>query len=582
MRIKDVESLTGLTRKSIRFYEAKGLLRVKRSDNSYREYDESVVRQLQSIAALRKAGVSISDIQLWQDEVISLEEMLRKRLSELKDHSELTASQTALCQDLIHHPGHLCGQTVSQTPPLDEAEALQQSAPDARLCLGVDIGTTTISSVVLDLSAGCSVAAYTVKGSADIPSPHSWEKLQDVRKIEDRVTKLIDSLLDRYPQIQAIGFTGQMHGILYLDSQNRPCSPLYTWQDGRAGLGKPSTCQILAETTGFPVPAGYGLATHCHLQRTGELPQEAVRLCTVMDYLAWKLCGFCHLRIHSTNAASLGFFDLKARRFDTAALEKAGISPDFLPEVTSENEILGTYRGIPVSVAIGDNQASFLGTVRDHASMPLANFGTGSQISLFANENMIHSFTPDADIEIRPFLENTFLISGSALCGGRAYALLEQFFRSFASSIGKDGEQYEVLNRLALKGLEEESPMDVSTTFCGTRQNPELRGYIGNIGEDNFTPEALAAGILSGMARELKQMHQRMPSQAAAWLVASGNAIRKNPALRKALEQVFQTEVLIPAHQEEAAYGAAMFCAMAAKLSPSDEISQNCIRYIGR
>ena len=40
MRIKDVEQRTGLTRKSIRFYEAKGLLNVKRTENTYRDYDE--------------------------------------------------------------------------------------------------------------------------------------------------------------------------------------------------------------------------------------------------------------------------------------------------------------------------------------------------------------------------------------------------------------------------------------------------------------------------------------------------------------------------------------------------------------
>ena len=81
MRIKDVENRTGLSRKCIRFYEAKGLLNVKRSDNSYREYDEPVIARLQTIAVLRQAGVSISDIQLWQDQVISREEMLQKRIS---------------------------------------------------------------------------------------------------------------------------------------------------------------------------------------------------------------------------------------------------------------------------------------------------------------------------------------------------------------------------------------------------------------------------------------------------------------------------------------------------------------------
>lgn len=37
MQIKDVEKLTGLTAKSIRFYEAKGLIKVERNEeNSYR------------------------------------------------------------------------------------------------------------------------------------------------------------------------------------------------------------------------------------------------------------------------------------------------------------------------------------------------------------------------------------------------------------------------------------------------------------------------------------------------------------------------------------------------------------------
>ena len=37
----------------------------------------------------------------------------------------------------------------------------------------------------------------------------------------------------RYPDIERIGVTGQMHGILYLDGEGNAVSPLYTWQDAR-------------------------------------------------------------------------------------------------------------------------------------------------------------------------------------------------------------------------------------------------------------------------------------------------------------------------------------------------------------
>lgn len=62
MRIRDVERLTGLNRKAVRLYEAKGLLTVERSDNDYREYGDEDVARLQRIAMLRRAGVSIQDI----------------------------------------------------------------------------------------------------------------------------------------------------------------------------------------------------------------------------------------------------------------------------------------------------------------------------------------------------------------------------------------------------------------------------------------------------------------------------------------------------------------------------------------
>lgn len=577
MRIKDVEQLTGLSRKSIRFYESRGLLQVRRSENSYREYDEAMIAQLKTIAVLRKAGTSISDIQLWQDAVITTEELLRKRLSELKDSSDITAVQTALCCRLLDRfdPDAILGASPDTAP--DENETAQPPSPDAPLCLGIDIGTTTISSVILDPTSG-DAAAYTVKSDADIPTPNSWEKTQDVRLIEDRVRRLTDSLLHRYPGICAIGFTGQMHGILYVDAAGTPLSPLYTWQDERAGHGDPSACEILYEKTGYRLSNGYGLATHYALSLEKAVPAGAAKLCTIMDYLAFSLCGKKAYLMHSSNAASLGLYDMAKGKFDRAALEKAGIDPALLPPVTSQSVCLGTYEQRPVCVAIGDNQASFLGTVAEQNSTVLANFGTGSQVSLLCGPES--SAVSDRNVETRPFMENQNLLCGCALCGGRAYALLEQFFRSFAAESGHgQQEQYTTLNRLALQGLEAQDPLQVQTSFCGTRNDPSARGSVANISEANFTPAALDAGFLTGMAEELYGMYRKMPHQKVRQLVVSGNAIRKNPALLKALEHVFGMQVLIPVHQEEAAYGAAIFGAAAAKLDTLPALARRCIHY---
>lgn len=455
---------------------------------------------------------------------------------------------------------------------------MKREMKPSALALGLDMGTTTISAVVLDPARGEAIESRTLTAGADIPSPHPWERTQDVELLEERALKLANDLLAVHPGIAAIGLTGQMHGILYLDGAGMPCSPLYTWQDGRAGLGgAESPCERLRAATGYPLAPGYGVATHYALLEQNQVPPGAERICTVMDYLAFALSGRRNLRIHGTNAASMGCFDLLSGDFDREALRNAGIDPDILPPVTGDCGVMGERDGIPVAVAIGDNQASFLGSVAEPHGMALANFGTGSQISLLAERGAKPSHP---GVEVRPCFGDGVLLSGSALSGGRAYALLEGFFRTYATACGlPDGERYEVLNRLALTALREEDPMAVETTFSGTRWAPGKRGAVTNIAPHNFTPGGLAAGVLRGMGEELRAMFRSMPGAGVTRLIASGNAVRKNPALRLALEQVFEMPVSIPVHREEAAYGAAMFAAAAAGFGELEDLSRRCVRY---
>ena len=433
------------------------------------------------------------------------------------------------------------------------------------ISIGLDIGTTTISAVVLHTENGRLLARKTVKSEADLPSVHPLEKIQNAALIEDKVRKLLEELLLEFPDVLSIGLTGQMHGIVYLDGHGKLLSPLYTWQDRQAE----PYCGEIKKLTGCTVSPGYGLATVYAMKKENRIPGDTARICTIMDYLGFVLGG--KLMIHGSNGASLGFFS--ERGFDNAALEALGIPASILPVVSSGCMVAGDFRGIPVAVSIGDNQASFLGSVAEPERMALSNFGTGSQISVMTKEPL----AADGSVELRPLVDSAYLICGSALCGGRAYALLERFFRSFT---GGEQEQYSALNALAEKGLQMENLPLVVPTFCGTRAEPNVRGSVCNLGEDNFDAAALTAGLLLGMAGELKEMFAKMPGQAVNTLVASGNGVRKNPALVQALERVFEMPVQIPAHQEEAAFGAALFAAAAAEGVPLAQVQKRCIRYL--
>lgn len=262
MRIGEVEQQTGLPRKTIRFYEQKGLLAVERSENSYREYDEGMLTRLKTIAILRRAGISIADLQLWTDGVITTKEMLRKRLHELKDSVDTAADQVKLCQNQLAGSDFASLFDDLQEIVIDDAPdgSEQTTAENEPALLGIDIGTTSISAVILTIPTHRLRGVYTIASGADLPETLPFAKTQDAAGIVNRIDKLIDALLHRCPTICAIGFTGQMHGIIYMDENGKLLSPLYTWEDNRAGEEYdgvvPSTCVRIREKNRLASAAG--------------------------------------------------------------------------------------------------------------------------------------------------------------------------------------------------------------------------------------------------------------------------------------------------------------------------------------
>ena len=60
--IRDVAKRTGLTSRALRFYEARGLLKPLRTDSGRRLYGRGALERIQQILALKRAGLSLSQI----------------------------------------------------------------------------------------------------------------------------------------------------------------------------------------------------------------------------------------------------------------------------------------------------------------------------------------------------------------------------------------------------------------------------------------------------------------------------------------------------------------------------------------
>lgn len=111
MRIKELETKTGLTRHTIRFYEKQGFLRkhaIHREGNNYRDYSEETVPYLLMLKAGQAAGFTLAELKelISADEANKLPlqrkaELLREKMREInKKKAELDQIQAHLAYKL--------------------------------------------------------------------------------------------------------------------------------------------------------------------------------------------------------------------------------------------------------------------------------------------------------------------------------------------------------------------------------------------------------------------------------------------------------------------------------------------------
>ncbi len=154
------------------------------------------------------------------------------------------------------------------------------------------------------------------------------------------------------------------------------------------------------------------------------------------------------------------------------------------------------------------------------------------------------------------------MLVGAPLCGGRSNALLKSFFEKILGAFGAECDDiYSVMGKMASED-KDDCGLAIDTRFCGTRTNPDMKGAITQITEDNFTPQQLTRGFLIGMCAELYSYYEQMKKLTGknyTQLVGSGNGVRQNKVLQYYLEKAFGMPVEIPENTEEAAFGATVF-----------------------
>lgn len=157
MKINEVEALSGIPKKNIRFYEEQGLLSPRRNpENGYRDYGDSDVEVLRRIRLLRKLDVPIDEIRLMLSGTHTVGDGMRRHLICLERQQRNLQQAAELCQELSSQDI-----PISQLDPqalLERMESMEHSGTRFRDVTAQDIkkryiAPVTVTALVLILMA---------------------------------------------------------------------------------------------------------------------------------------------------------------------------------------------------------------------------------------------------------------------------------------------------------------------------------------------------------------------------------------------------------------------------------------------
>ncbi len=237
--------------------------------------------------------------------------------------------------------------------------------------LGIDLGTSSVKTVVLD-ERGSPVAQASAPLSVSRPRPGYSEQDPEAwwRATLDAVTALP---LSARAAVRAVGVSGQMHGATLLDERDRPLRPAILWNDGRAD----AECRELERRvpgaraiTGTIVMPGFTAPKLLWIAR--HEPDLFQSTCTVLlpkDFIRLRLTG--EKVSDLSDASGTAWLDVAQRDWSDAMLEGTGLSRVHMPRLIEGTAISGRLRPeiaqqlgltpVPVAGGGGDNAASAVG-----------------------------------------------------------------------------------------------------------------------------------------------------------------------------------------------------------------------------
>ncbi|HEY0460454.1 MAG TPA: xylulokinase [Pyrinomonadaceae bacterium] len=261
--------------------------------------------------------------------------------------------------------------------------------------LGIDVGTGGSRAVCIDEN-GKILASATAEHAAFASPEIGWaEQSPDDwwRACVEAIRACLQTV--NADEIGAVGFSGQMHGSVFLDAADKVLRPALLWCDQRTGrqcaeITEKIGSETLIERVSNPAVTGFTLPKLLWL-RENE-PETWARVKSVLlpkDYVRLRLSGDKASDVADSSGTLL--FDVQNRRWSDEMLSAFGIDKALLPHVFESTEVTGKVsaagaretglrEGTPVAAGAGDNAAGAIGMGIVKAGTVSATIGTSGVV----------------------------------------------------------------------------------------------------------------------------------------------------------------------------------------------------------
>lgn len=244
--------------------------------------------------------------------------------------------------------------------------------------VGIDVGTSGTKAVLIG-SDGQLEATSSHTYPLHIPRP-LWSE-QDPADWWEATCAAIRSVIDQsgvnVTEIGAVGLTGQMHGLVLLDSADSVIRPAILWNDQRTAR----QCAAITEKVGRdevlrrlgnPVLPGFTAPKIMWVRdEEPDAYARAERVLLPKDYIRFRLTGTFASDV--SDASGTALFNVANRSWDVDTLRDLDIPSSWMPEVfesptvcaaisSSGASATGLLEGTPVVAGAGDQAAGAVGS----------------------------------------------------------------------------------------------------------------------------------------------------------------------------------------------------------------------------